>query len=227
MVEVEKVSALYLPLSEAASRIYFTLQSMSFLQSFYQFDLVFFENVFHQTLQQTEGLAVSDKGSKTEKQRLSILSKRLFKNIYTQCSVGLMNKDCLVLALELSRIYMMTECKSLWCMFPSFKSFLIIIYFKSLVLYCCSVDTELRFLLDSTDFSVFNQKNYDNYTEPVSTTEHNSDVQNVVQPNPGANCSEGNLNTDENIFCIMNEEQVAQSMIIILINVYCKIFFFI
>lgn len=109
MAEVEETSRLYFPLSEAAARVFFTLQSMHTLEFFYHYDLNFFESVFRDTLKGDEELARLKNDDRDQEARLRVLLRLLFKNVYTRCAVGLMYKDRMVLALQLARIYFETE----------------------------------------------------------------------------------------------------------------------
>lgn len=102
MAEVNKTSAVYLPLAQAAARSYFTLQSMQFLHFLYHYDLHFFESVFHDTLKDKQKLS----GLKSDEYaaRLRLLFELLFRNLYIRCAMGLLHEDRLVLALQLGRI---------------------------------------------------------------------------------------------------------------------------
>lgn len=102
MEEVNKTSAVYLPLAQSAARLYFTLQSMQALHFLYHYDLHFFESVFHDTLKdkgKLNGLKADDYTG-----RLRLLFELLFRNLYVQCAMGLLHEDRLVFALQLARI---------------------------------------------------------------------------------------------------------------------------
>lgn len=102
MSEVDKASAMYLPLAQAAARLFFTLQAMQSLHFLYHYDLRFFESLFHDTL-----------GSKPKREafkphdyagRLAWLFEELFRNLYGRVSMGLLHEDQLVLVSQLARI---------------------------------------------------------------------------------------------------------------------------
>lgn len=102
MEEVNKASAVYLPLAQSAARLYFTLQSMQSLHFFYHYDLQFFESVFHDTLKDKTKLSGLKSDDYTG--RLRLLFELLFQNLYVRCAIGLLYEDRLVLALQLARI---------------------------------------------------------------------------------------------------------------------------
>lgn len=105
MEEVNKTSAVYLPLAQAAARLYFTLQSMQSMHFLYHYDLNFFESVFHDTLNDIKTKSKSS-GLKSDDYvgRLRLLFELLFRNLFVRCAMGLLYEDRLVLALQLGRI---------------------------------------------------------------------------------------------------------------------------
>lgn len=102
MEEVNKTSAVYLPLAQAAARVYFTLQSMQALHFLYHYDLHFFESVFHDTLH--DKTKHSNLKQDDYSGRLRVLFELFFRHIYLRCAMGLLYEDRLVLALQLARI---------------------------------------------------------------------------------------------------------------------------
>lgn len=110
MAELDKSSVLYLPLAQAAARLYFTLQSMHNLHFLYQYDLQFFESTFHDTMKDHSkftGLKEDDYAG-----RLRVLFEMLFRNLYKRVAVTLLYDDRLAFALQLARIFYESEFDS-------------------------------------------------------------------------------------------------------------------
>lgn len=100
--EIETVSQQYMPLSQACSNIYFTLDSLSQIHFLYQYSLHFFLDIFHSVLYNNVRLKeVSDHG-----QRLSIITSDLFQVVYCRVTRGMLHTDRLTFAILLARIYL-------------------------------------------------------------------------------------------------------------------------
>ena len=99
MAEVETVSQQYVPLAQACSSIYFTLESMNQVHFLYQYSLHFFLEIFGAVLHVEELNGVTDSA-----RRLSILTKNLFQISYKRVARGMMNDDHITFAVLLTRI---------------------------------------------------------------------------------------------------------------------------
>ncbi|VEL12750.1 unnamed protein product [Protopolystoma xenopodis] len=75
MAEVESVSQQYVPLAQACSNIYFTLEAMNQVHFLYQYSLHFLLEIFSTVLGQNDNL----KDVKEAGQRLAIITKDLFQ----------------------------------------------------------------------------------------------------------------------------------------------------
>eukprot|EP01054_Gregarina_sp_Poly1_P003174 Gregarina_sp_Poly_1__3173@NODE_18_length_21885_cov_39_980383_g16_i0_p1_GENE_NODE_18_length_21885_cov_39_980383_g16_i0NODE_18_length_21885_cov_39_980383_g16_i0_p1_ORF_typecomplete_len4767_score865_14AAA_6/PF12774_7/1_5e149AAA_6/PF12774_7/8_3e02AAA_6/PF12774_7/9_7DHC_N2/PF08393_13/4_2e02DHC_N2/PF08393_13/9_6e02DHC_N2/PF08393_13/4_6e02DHC_N2/PF08393_13/2_6e02DHC_N2/PF08393_13/1_9e118AAA_8/PF12780_7/2_6e03AAA_8/PF12780_7/5_6e02AAA_8/PF12780_7/7_5AAA_8/PF12780_7/2_2e91DHC_N1/PF08385_12/1_1e85DHC_N1/P len=100
--EVEKTTAMYIPLADAAARLYSTLEHLSSLYFLYHYDLRFFETVFKETL--NDKTVLSSVSGKDYSARAEILLRQFFKNFYDRCSLSQLHKDKIVLALQFARI---------------------------------------------------------------------------------------------------------------------------
>ncbi|TPX59802.1 hypothetical protein PhCBS80983_g02245 [Powellomyces hirtus] len=100
MQEVESVTALYTPLAQSCSAIFFVMEQLSTLHRFYQFSLNFFLEIFQHILHGNANLkTVRDPG-----QRLKLLERDLFYVSFRRISRALLHEDQLTLAILLSRI---------------------------------------------------------------------------------------------------------------------------
>ena len=100
--EIETVSQQYMPLSQACSNIYFTLDSLSQVHFLYQYSLHFFLDIFHSVLYNNIRLKeVSDYG-----QRLSIVTSDLFQVVYCRVARGMLHSDRITFAILLCRIHL-------------------------------------------------------------------------------------------------------------------------
>ncbi len=75
MAEVDSVSQQYVPLSQACSGIYFTLDALNQVHFLYQYSLQFLLGIFNFVLTQNEHLKALD----DSKQRLDVITKDLFQ----------------------------------------------------------------------------------------------------------------------------------------------------
>jgi dynein heavy chain 1 len=107
--EIETVSQQYMPLSQACSNIYFTLDSLSQVHFLYQYSLQFFLDIFHSVLygnarlkEQNQQVQKLDHG-----QRLSIIiTSDLFRVVFCRVARGMLHMDRLTFALLLCRIHL-------------------------------------------------------------------------------------------------------------------------
>ncbi|CAF3748715.1 unnamed protein product [Rotaria sordida] len=100
--EVEKVSQEYLPMGKACSSIFFTLSSLSTIHFLYQYSLRFFMEIFEHILYHNKRLeSITD-----PVQRLDIILKSLFETIFIRVSRGMLHRDRVTLAVQLTRIYL-------------------------------------------------------------------------------------------------------------------------
>ncbi|WWC63949.1 uncharacterized protein I303_106555 [Kwoniella dejecticola CBS 10117] len=100
MREVESVTGEYLPLAQACSGIYFTLEQLANINHFYQFSLDYFLAIFDYILLQNPNL----KGVTDLQARKSILLQDIFLVAYQRTSRSLLHTDYLVLAISLAKL---------------------------------------------------------------------------------------------------------------------------
>uniref|UniRef100_A0A5K3FEA9 Dynein heavy chain, cytoplasmic n=2 Tax=Mesocestoides corti TaxID=53468 RepID=A0A5K3FEA9_MESCO len=102
MAEVDAVSHEYVPLSQACSGIYFTLDALNQVHFLYQYSLQFLLGIFNFVLTQNENL----KGVTDSKTRLDIITKDLFQVTYNRVARGMLHSDQITFAVLLARIYL-------------------------------------------------------------------------------------------------------------------------
>ncbi|EUB63753.1 Cytoplasmic dynein 1 heavy chain [Echinococcus granulosus] len=102
MAEVDNVSQQYVPLSQACSGIYFTLDALNQVHFLYQYSLQFLLSIFNVVLTQNENL----KGVNDSKTRLDIITKDLFQVTYNRVGRGMLHSDQITFAVLLARIYL-------------------------------------------------------------------------------------------------------------------------
>ncbi|EEA07374.1 dynein heavy chain family protein [Cryptosporidium muris RN66] len=119
MQHIDQVLSHYLPLSLIATRIFFTLQHLPAICSFYQFDLNFFYRILFTILEKgevvnkkstSEVIENPEETSIIEDFELDISSQkeiilRLLKEAFDRVSQGLLYNDRMVLGVHLLRIY--------------------------------------------------------------------------------------------------------------------------
>ncbi|KAK8843995.1 hypothetical protein IAR55_006788 [Kwoniella newhampshirensis] len=105
MKEVEAVTGEYLPLAQACSGIYFTLEQLANINHFYQFSLDYFLEIFDYILLQNPNL----KGITDLQTRKTILLQDLFVIAYQRASRSLLHNDHLVLAISLAKLRLRGE----------------------------------------------------------------------------------------------------------------------
>ena len=100
--EVEGVTTDYQGLAEISSKIYFSLQNMGQVYSFYQFSLNYFMSTLLKVLEHDEELK---KVAKTDyNARIIVATRQLFTSIYHKTNHALRNDDKLCFALKLTQI---------------------------------------------------------------------------------------------------------------------------
>jgi dynein heavy chain 1 len=102
MQEIETVTAEYLPLAQACSGIYFTLEQLATINHFYQFSLDYFLSIFDYVLLHNPNLqGVADSAA-----RKQLLLKDLFMVTFQRTSRALLHTDYLVLAVTLAKLWL-------------------------------------------------------------------------------------------------------------------------
>lgn len=102
MTEIEVVSQQYLPLAQACSSIYFTMDSLNQVHFLYQYSLQFFLEIFHAVLYNATRLqGVTDYAA-----RLSIITTNLFQMAYNRIARGMLHQDHISFAVFLCRIHL-------------------------------------------------------------------------------------------------------------------------
>ncbi|GBM53740.1 Dynein heavy chain, cytoplasmic [Araneus ventricosus] len=102
MMEVEMVSQQYMPLSQACSSIYFTLEGLHQVHFLYQYALQFFLDMYNDVLTNNPHLT----GQLDNNARLSIITSDLFQTVYNRVTRGVLHEDRLIFALLLCKIYL-------------------------------------------------------------------------------------------------------------------------
>ncbi|KFM80266.1 Dynein heavy chain, cytoplasmic, partial [Stegodyphus mimosarum] len=102
MGEVEMVSQQYMPLSQACSSIYFTLEGMHQVHFLYQYALQFFLDMYNDVLTNNPHLT----GLLDNNARLSVITSDLFQTVYNRVTRGVLHEDRLIFALLLCKIYL-------------------------------------------------------------------------------------------------------------------------
>ncbi|XP_015784706.1 dynein heavy chain, cytoplasmic isoform X1 [Tetranychus urticae] len=102
MAEVDAVSQQYMPLSHACSSIYFTLEGLNHVHFLYQYSLQFFLDIYSDVLLRNQHL----EGINEPNERLSIVTKDLFENVYRRVTRGMLHDDWIVFALLLCKIHL-------------------------------------------------------------------------------------------------------------------------
>lgn len=100
--EIETVSHQYLPLSQACSNMYFTMDSLNQVHFLYQYSLKMFLDIFTSVLSQNPKLSQLTDYT----QRLSIITSDLFTVCYERVGRGMLHCDRLTFAILLCRIHL-------------------------------------------------------------------------------------------------------------------------
>ncbi|XP_034246586.1 dynein heavy chain, cytoplasmic-like isoform X2 [Thrips palmi] len=100
--EIETVSQQYMPLCQACSNIYFTMDSLNQIHFLYQYSLQFFLDIFSSVLHSNPRLQnVTDYN-----QRLAVVTKDLLGVCYERVARGMLHTDRLTFAILLCRIHL-------------------------------------------------------------------------------------------------------------------------
>lgn len=102
IAEIETVSQQYMPLSQACSNMYFTMDSLNQIHFLYQYSLKMFLDIFTSVLSQNPKLS----GIADYTQRLSLITSDLFSVCYERVARGMLHADRLTFALLLCRIHL-------------------------------------------------------------------------------------------------------------------------
>ncbi|RKO89574.1 dynein heavy chain and region D6 of dynein motor-domain-containing protein, partial [Blyttiomyces helicus] len=98
--EVESVTAVYTPLAQICSAIFFVTEQLSLLNHFYQFSLNFFMDIFQYVLHNNPSL----KDVTDHTVRLEILLRDLLRVSYQRASRALLHEDHITFAVLLAKI---------------------------------------------------------------------------------------------------------------------------
>lgn len=101
IAEIETVSQQYLPLSQACSSIYFTMESLNQVHFLYQYSLKMFLEIFSSVLVSPALQPLTDHAA-----RLKIITQELFAVCYERVARGMLHTDRLTFALLLCRIHL-------------------------------------------------------------------------------------------------------------------------
>jgi dynein heavy chain 1, cytosolic len=102
IAEIETVSQQYMPLSQACSNIYFTMDSLNQIHFLYQYSLKMFLDIFSTVLYNNPRL----EGKSEFAERLSIITSHLFSVCYERVARGMLHTDRLTFAILLCRIHL-------------------------------------------------------------------------------------------------------------------------
>lgn len=102
IAEIDTVSQQYMPLSQACSSIYFTMDSLNQVHFLYQYSLKMFLDIFTTVLYKNSKLD----GQSDHTVRLGIITKSLFAVCYDRVARGMIYIDRLTFAILLSRIHL-------------------------------------------------------------------------------------------------------------------------
>lgn len=102
MAEVDAVSQQYMPLSQACSSIYFTLEGLNQVHFLYQYSLHFFLDIYSDVLTNNHHLT----GMTDPNARLAQISKDLFEMVFRRVTRGMIHEDWIVFALLLCKIHL-------------------------------------------------------------------------------------------------------------------------
>jgi dynein heavy chain 1 len=102
IAEIDTVSQQYMPLSQACSNIYFTMDSLNQIHFLYQYSLKMFLDIFSTVLYNNNRL----EGKTDFAERLSIITNHLFSVCYERVARGMLHNDRLTFAILLCRIHL-------------------------------------------------------------------------------------------------------------------------
>ena len=102
MAEVDAVSQQYMPLSQACSSIFFTLEALHQVHFLYQYSLQFFLDIYNDVLLNNGHLNnITDPNM-----RLNTITHDLFETCYKRVSKGMLHDDWIIFALLLCKIHL-------------------------------------------------------------------------------------------------------------------------
>ena len=107
MQEVETVTNGYKPIAEAASKVYFALESMNVLHYLYEYSLSFFMETILKLLDCDERLKKVDK--KDYERRKECIYNSIFDRIFLRVANSLLSKDLIIFSLKLVSIKLKNE----------------------------------------------------------------------------------------------------------------------
>lgn len=102
IAEIDTVSQQYLPLSQACSNIYFTMDGLNQIHFLYQYSLKMFLDIFTSVLTKNSKLT----GVSDYVQRLTYITNELFCVCYERVARGMLHHDRLTFAILLCRIHL-------------------------------------------------------------------------------------------------------------------------
>jgi dynein heavy chain 1, cytosolic len=112
MAEVNEVTNGYKSNAEAASKVYFALESMSNLHYLYEYSLTFFMDTIMKLLDHDEKLKKIDK--KDYEKRKECIYNSIFEKIFLRVANSLLSKDLIIFCLKLVSIKLKSEEKALF-----------------------------------------------------------------------------------------------------------------
>lgn len=112
MLEVERETNGYKPIAEAASKVFFALESMSGLHYLYEYSLNFFMDTILKLLDHDEKLKKIDK--KDYEKRKDCIYDSIFEKIFLRVANSILSKDLIIFCLKLVSIKLKSEEKGLF-----------------------------------------------------------------------------------------------------------------
>lgn len=109
MSEINKVSNSYSLLASNSASIFFMLDSLSSINSLYQFSLKFFLDIFNNTLHNNQNL----EGIQNYDERLNLIISTIFEETYRRAARSLLHMDRILLAMMLAKIKIQPD-SNLW-----------------------------------------------------------------------------------------------------------------
>jgi len=102
MKEVEEVTEVYVPLANMASRMFFSLDSMSSIHFLYQYSLQYFMEILFSVIERNEKLSQVPRTN--HEARLQVLMAEFFNRTCENVSRGLLQEHKVLFALRLVQI---------------------------------------------------------------------------------------------------------------------------
>jgi len=101
MKQIQITEEMYRPVAKSCSAIFFMLEQLFKVKFFYRYSLNFFLAIFDTTLHANKNL----EGVKDKDERLVVIRKDLFTEVYSRTAPGLLDEDRLTFAMELARLF--------------------------------------------------------------------------------------------------------------------------